>query len=209
MRYEVLGEIRPERDVLRCLPDSDADKQSILEYQSCFGIAAYDSDTFVGSLWFYRIVNKELACPPAPPWSGWSKESDLYPQISEAVASDLYPILGLSCFHVGRTKALQAKDRNDESYYGVGIGTGLLEAAAEWASARDYGSMVGCAGMGGSHDFNNWAGWLPMKVYSKHDFVTLFPLDCSAMVPGHLKDKFDRERPTDTEMGVMIRSLVG
>jgi hypothetical protein len=42
MRYEPVEEIRSERDVLRCLPESDEDKQSLLAFQGAFGIAAYD-----------------------------------------------------------------------------------------------------------------------------------------------------------------------
>ena len=98
------------------------------------------------------------------------------------------PFLGLSCFHVGRTKALESEDKNDELYYGKGIGSGLLAAAVEWATQRDYMGIVTTSGIDEFPEFNNWAGMLPLKVYLRQGFDILLNVDATKSIPGHLQD---------------------
>ena len=76
MRYSVIDCLNPDRDVLRCLPETLEQKQKLLDYQGALGIGAYDRDTFVGSLWFYRIEERGLGSPLAPPRSGWGRGSE-------------------------------------------------------------------------------------------------------------------------------------
>ena len=49
MQYEAIAELRPERDVLRCLPESDDAKRALIAHQGALGIGAYDDGLFVGS----------------------------------------------------------------------------------------------------------------------------------------------------------------
>ncbi len=187
MQYTPVDSVNPVRDVLRCLPESLEEKQQLLEYQRALGIAAYDKGTFVGSLWFYRIEDKGLGSPLAPPWSGWrrgSKEAHLTLQTLDIEV----PLLGLSCYHVGRTKELEQKDRNDESYYGRGIGSGLLASSLKWAIENDYKAVVTTSGIDDFPEFNNWAGMLPLKVYLRNGFEILRNLDTSKTIPGHLRE---------------------
>ena len=187
MEYVPISSVNSDRDVLRCLPESLEEKRALLDYQAAFGIGAYDSGIFVGSLWFYRIEDKGLGSPVAPPWSGWQRKGEITRLILPRLDVEL-PILALSSFHVGRTKALEAEDRNDESYYGRGVGSGLLETAVEWATQRDYMAIVTTSGIDEFPEFNNWAGALPQKVYCKQGFSILHSLEATMSIPSHLQD---------------------
>ncbi len=187
MEYAAIDSVNLDRDVLRCLPELLEEKHALLDYQAAFGIGAYDNDTFVGSLWFYRIEDKGLGSPVAPPWSGWRRGSEGARLALPELDVEL-PFLGLSCFHVGRTKALESEDKNDESYYGKGIGSGLLAAAVEWAAQRDYMAIVTTSGIDGFPEFNNWAGMLPLKVYLRQGFDVLHTVDRAESIPGHLQE---------------------
>lgn len=187
MRYAPVDCMNSERDVLRCLPESLEQKQALLDSQEALGIGCYDGETFVGSVWFYRIEDRGLGSPLAPPWSGWARGSeDARLDLSQLPVE--LPFLGLSCFHVGRTKALESEDRNDPSYFGKGIGTGLLSAAVQWASQRDYRAIVAMSGIDAFAEFNNWAGTLPLKVYQRQRFNILHSVDAAASLPGHLQE---------------------
>ena len=50
MQYAAIDSVTPDRDVLRCLPESREEKQQLLDYQGALGIGAYDNGVFVGSL---------------------------------------------------------------------------------------------------------------------------------------------------------------
>jgi len=187
MRYAAMDCIRPDRDLLRCLPESREEKQRLLDSQGAFGIGAYDNDVFGGSLWFYRIEERGLANPWAPPWSGWGRGSEgAGPRPAELDIGVPFP--GLSCFHVGRTKALEREDRNDESCYGKGIGSGLLVAAMEWAVQRDYRAIVATSGIDAFPEFNKWAGMLPLKAFLRQRFDVLYNLDAAELIPNHLRE---------------------
>jgi GNAT superfamily N-acetyltransferase len=186
MQYAAIDSVSPDRDVLRCLPESLEEKQELLDYQGAFGMGAYDNDAFVGSLWFYRIEDRGFGSPVAPPWSGWRRENE-DPRLALSELNVQPPFLGLSCFHVGRTKALESKDRNDETYYGKGIGSGLLATAVEWAAQRDYMAIVTTTGIDAFPEFNNWAGMLPLKVYLRQGFDILHAVDATESIPGHLR----------------------
>jgi len=203
MEYRPVNTVNPDRDVLRCLPESLDQKQQLLDYQEAFGIGAYDGGAFVGSLWFYRIQEKGLGSPLAPSWSGWCRGSE-DPRLSLQTLDVEVPLLGLSCFHVGRTKELEAEDRNDESYYGRGIGSGLLAAALKWASEHDYRSVVTTSGIDQFPEFNNWAGMLPLKVYLRNGFHILRKLDTSESIPGHLQDSTPNPREHQ-----LVQAIVG
>lgn len=204
MEYAAIDCVNPDRDVLRCLPESIAKKQKLLDYQGAFGIGAYDNDTFVGSLWFYRIEEEGLGSPVAPPWSGWQRGNEGAGLDLSEIDVEL-PFLGLSCFHVGRTKALESEDRNDESYYGKGIGSGLLAAAVEWATQRDYMGIVTTSGVDGFPEFNNWAGMLPLKVYLKQGFDILHTVDTAESIPGHLRGLTPKCELTQAVVGMRIK----
>ena len=141
MEYAPIDSANPDRDVFRCLPESLDEKRALLDYQDALGIGVYDSDIFIGSLWFYRIEDKGLGSPVAPPWSGWRRGSESARLALPKLDAEL-PFLGLSCFHVGRTKALESEDKNDESYYDKGIGSGLLAAAVVWAVQQPFFSFL-------------------------------------------------------------------
>jgi hypothetical protein len=79
--YSAITTIEPERDVLRCLPESIDIKKKLLSFQGSFGIGAYDNGTFVGSLWFYLMIDGELGNPYVPDWSGLKLGSAGYHQL--------------------------------------------------------------------------------------------------------------------------------
>ena len=89
---------------------------------------------------------------------------------------------------MGRTKTLEPEDRNDESYYGRGIGTNLLLAAVQWAAERDYNAIVTMSGIDEFPEYNIWGGMLPLKVYLRRGFDILCPVDATESVPGHLRE---------------------
>jgi hypothetical protein len=112
--------------------------------------------------------------------------------------------LGLSCFHVGRTKATEASDRNDTSYYRCGIGTALLKRGLDWASKRDYRSVVAISGIDAFPAYNNWAGTLPLKVYLRVGFNVLARLDAQSAVPGHLAARAAEIESSNLQMAAVI-----
>lgn len=207
MQYRAIAELRPDRDVLRCLPDSVDAKRSLIAHQGALGIGAYHNGLFVGSLWFYRVEDPASGCPLAPIWSGWHSDSDGFRRLSPEIPACALPFLGLDCFHVGRTKALAARDVNDESYYRRGIGTGLLTAALAWAAQRDYRSVIAGSGMDAFPAYNNWAGTLPLKVYLRNGFDVLKPGDAPSAVPGHLRKAAEVIEQDRLDMATMIRTI--
>lgn len=206
IQYGAITGLHPERDVLRCLPESDKVKQSLITHQDALGIGAYEDGIFVGSLWFYRIEGRK-GSPYAPPWSGWNCESESFKQLIWEVPDSAFPLLGLDCFHVGRTKALEEEDLNDESYYRRGIGSGLLKACIAWAEQRDYKSLVAASGMDALPEFNIWAGRLPMKTYLSHDFDVFWDLDTQAAIPGHLNNTTKSIKNDKLKLAMMIKII--
>ncbi|GEM_PF-4974432 len=203
MHYKPIDLLNPDRDILRCLPESLEEKQRLLDYQGALGIGAYDNAAFVGSLWFYRIDKKGLGNPFAPPWSGWQRGNE-DPKLTLQELNVKVPLLGLSCYHVGRTKELEPEDRNDESYYGKGIGSGLLVRALEWAVEQDYMAVIAISGIDDFPEFNNWAGMLPLKVYLRNGFEVLRHIDANESIPGHL-----RELIPNSQKHQLAQSIVG
>ena len=207
MQYRPIAELRPDRDVLRCLPESVDAKQSLVAHQGALGIGAYDDGLFVGSLWFYRLEDPASGCPLAPIWSGWHGDSDEFRRLSPEIPAHALPVLGLDCFHVGRTKALEAQDVNDEFYSRRGSGTGLLTAALAWATQRDYRSVIAGSGMDAFPEYNNWAGTLPLKVYLRNGFDVLVPRDAWGAVPGHLRKQPEAIEQDKLRLATMIRMI--
>ena len=204
MEYTPIDSVNPDQDVLRCLSPDTEQRQRLLEYQGAFGIGAYDNGVFVGSLWFYRVENLELGNPFAPTWSGWCHSAEDYARFAPQKLPVAAPLLGLSCFHVGRTKQLEAVDKNDESYYGKGIGSGLLAAAVKWAAGRDYRWIMATSGIDAFPEFNCWAGLLPLKAFLRNGFVALRPLNATQTIPGHLQDLASHHSPQE-----LVHAVVG
>ena len=207
MRYEAIAELRPERDVLRCLLESPEAKQSLIAHQGALGIGAYDAALFVGSLWFYRVEDRDRGAPLAPDWSGWCPQAEEFRALAPNIPDEAFPLLGLDCFHVGRTKALEDADVNDESFYGRGIGSELLRTACAWAAERDYRSVVGASGIDVFPEFNNWAGKLPLKVYLRNGFDVLVHLDARADIPGHLRAEAQHIEQTKLARAGVIKRI--
>lgn len=188
MQYEPITELRPERDVLRCLAGPNDAKRALIAHQGALGIGAYDDGLFVGSQWFYRIETRDAGCPLAP-----RHVPDIQPEtfkrrsVALGIPDDAFPLLVLDCLHVGRTKALEETDQNDTSYFRRGIGTQLLTAACAWATERDYRSVLTTSGMNGFPEYNVWAGRLPLKVYLRNGFTVLVSRDPEDEIPGHLR----------------------
>lgn len=88
---------------------------------------------------------------------------------------------------MGRTKEYENKDRNDDSYFGKGIGAGLLESAIRWASENNYKSIISDSGIDSFPEYNNWSGKLPLKVFTKQGFQILETISATDIIPGHLK----------------------
>ncbi len=208
MRYEPIAELRPERDVLRCLAESDDAKSALVAHQGALGIGAYDGELFVGSQWFYRVESRDAGCPHAP-----DHVPDLSPNefkrqsVALGIQDDAFPLLVLNCIHVGRTKALEDTDQNDTSYLKRGIGTHLLTAACNWAGERDYRAVLTTTGMDGFPEYNVWAGRLPLRVYLRNGFTTLANRDAIAEIPGHLRGEADGIDPTTLAMADVIKRI--
>ena len=98
--YQAITKIDPERDVLRCLPETLEGKQALLNFQGALGIGSYENELFMGSVWFYRMEDNP-SCPYTPEWSEWHKASAGFLQLNSLLSMQAYPLLGLGCFHVG------------------------------------------------------------------------------------------------------------
>lgn len=190
--YKAITSIEPERDVLRCLPELFAERMNLLSFQKCFGIGAYNDGSFVGSLWFYAINDPSIGNPYAPDWTGLKLGSEEYLSLISKLSMNDFPTICLRCFHVGRTKQTETTDKNDESYYGKGIGTGLLRTAIKWAKVNSYKSIITKSGLDGFDEFNNWAGSLPLKTYVRNGFEIISQDDWNKVVPGHLKESANK-----------------
>jgi hypothetical protein len=207
VQYLPIESVNTDRDVLRCLPESLEQKQQILSHQGAFGLGAYEQRRFVGSLWFYRIEDLSQASPHAPPWSAWHRGAGEYNAISRRMQVGSLPTLGLSCFHVGRTKESESTDQNDRLYFGRGIGTGLLTAALAWAQSRDYRSVLSVSGIDSFPEFNIWAGTLPLKVYLRCGFGVLQHMDPDKSIPGHLRSHLGESGSKHCVQAFVIRRI--
>ena len=204
--YEPITEIRPDRDVLRCLPESAAEKQALLEKQAAFGIGAFEDGIFVGSVWFYWIAAAD-SISAAPEWSGWHQNAAGFAQVRAKLARQAYPILGLDCFHVGRTKAFESENRNDENYFRKGIGTNLLENAIFWAQTHEIKTVIAYSGIDSFPEFNLWSGRLPLKVYIQHAFQVFHSQEAIQNIPWHLQDFLPAADSAKMKMAIVARTL--
>jgi GNAT superfamily N-acetyltransferase len=115
--------------------------------------------------------------------------------------------LGLDCFHVGRTKALESENRNDENYFRKGIGTNLIENAIFWAQTHEIKTVIAYAGIDSFPEFNLWSGRLPLKVYMQHAFQVIHSQEAIQNIPGHLQDLSSAADSAKMKMGIVARTL--
>jgi len=208
MQFEPITELRPERDVLRCLAESDDAKRALLAHQGAIGIGAYEEGLFVGSQWFYRVESRNAGCPLAPDHIPDLRPEDFRRQsVALGIPDDAFPLLVLNCLHVGRTKATEDTDEPDPSYFRRGIGTHLLQAACAWAGDRDYRSVVTTSGIDGFPEYTVWAGRLPLRVYLRNGFTILANRDPETEIPGHLRGEADKIDRTTLAMADVFKRL--
>jgi len=75
--------------------------------------------------------------------------------------------LTLGCYHVG----WRPDNSKDESLWGQGIGTALLEAVIEWyRDQADIDGLMSWALVTGCKGLLQWAGQMPYTVYQRHGF---------------------------------------
>ena len=157
---------------LRCLPDGGR-LERLFRQQGTIGIAAWENDRCVGTLWFYVVAAPDFTNPCCPPWAGWHAPDWRAPIFTQALASDKVRCLGLSCFHVGRTMQTIASDEPDPSYFGKGIGRALCQEALTFARKSSLSAILAHGAPHQIRSYAVWAGQLPTTAYQKLGFRTL------------------------------------
>ena len=157
---------------LRCLPDGGR-IEKLFDQQGTIGIAAWENNKCVGTLWFYAVAAPDFTNLCCHPLGGWRETDWKTPLLRGTSASDKGKCLGLSCFHVGRTMQTIPSDEPDPSYFGKGIGRALCQEALTFARKSSLSAVLAHGGPHQIRSYAVWAGQLPTTAYQKLGFRIL------------------------------------
>lgn len=122
-------------------------------------ILAFDGTKHVGQLQFRRY-DRELRSPSGPSDTAFWGDFG-------ASAPDLgLNALSVFCFHVGQT---EDSAERDESYFGRGIGLGLLDYLLGWAEQQGYNAVAAKA-TPSARSVMTFMGGLPVASYRDRGF---------------------------------------
>jgi len=122
-------------------------------------ILAFEGDRHVGQLQFRRYIRGQRS-----PDSIWDP---LYWMDFDGHAPTLPPsTISVFCYHVGQ---LDDTDDRDSSYFGRGIGAGLLDYLLEWAASTGAAAVVAKASPS-LRPVMGFMGGQPVEVYEERGF---------------------------------------
>ena len=193
---------------LRCLPDGGSIETLFVD-QGTVGTAAWEEGKCVGTCWFYVIEGPDFYNKMAPPWSGWTKTGRTPTVIKEKSEYAKGRFLGLNCIHVGRTIENLKSMAGDSTYHRKGIGTKLVVASTEYARQLDLDGIFAPCGTDDIVSFNNWAGGLPQRAYSRMGFtlVDSQTVKKGVDIPPFVSEEMEEKGIETATTGLMFRRL--
>ena len=144
-----------------CMGEPDELQARIASLGSA-AILAFDGDRHVGQLQFRRYIGGQRS-----PNNIWDP---VYWMDFDGRAPTLPPgTISVFCYHVGQ---LDDSDERDSSYFGRGIGAGLLDRLLEWAASTGAAAVVAKASPS-LRPVMGFMGGQPIEVYEERGFQTV------------------------------------
>jgi len=148
--------------VVECVHWQSADQvRQYIEKQGIASTLAFDRSRCVGQL-YLKAYDPHFVEPRG--WTGERPWADFH--VAEPLGLD-GRFLTLGCYHVGRNP----DGSQDSSFYGRGIGTGLLSAVVNWwQTSQDIDGLLAWGLVVGSKPLLEWAGQMTHRVYKRFGF---------------------------------------